>query len=547
MARCAGDAGWRASTGSLPGWRGITCPPMLEPRIYRTGLVALALALLVCAFSLRDPSGPLATPLVPDVFDAPSAYATMSTLAHVGARRPGRRGDGEIANYVAARLRRYGFAVSASGFDAASAAGARTTENVTGTLAGSSTSTIAIVAPRDASGAPGAAPSGTAVLLELARALGNQTERHTIVVASVSGSAGAAGAARLARSLSGPVDAVLVLGDMASTRVRQPVILPWSRGPALAPGVLRATVAAALSDQARLASDGVGVASQVMHQAFAVSSSAQAPFNDAGEPAVLISRSSEQRPDATAPDGAPTAQETIGAMGRAVLQSVDALDQAPDLPRPSAYLTLGNKELGAGPMRLLVLALIAPVALALLDAGARVRRRRLLRWRRHIGTAAGMLRGSDAQSGVVAALAVLCGAALVIWALNPLAALMLVPALHLWIWLAADVRWPYGLRLGVWLLGLAVPAVAVVFYADSAHLDVAGVLRNGVQMIAGGQLGPVAVALWSAACACAAAVLGLARRVAPTPRPVPALGAARAPLGHAGPRTLGASRSALRR
>jgi hypothetical protein len=325
------------------------------------------------------------------------------------------------------------------------------------------------------------------------------------------------------------------------------VIVPWSRGPALAPEVLRATVATALAAQARLASDGVGVPSQIMHQAFAVSSSAQAAFNDAAEPALLISRSSEQRPAATAPDGAPTAQETIGAMGRALLQSVDALDQGPDLPRPSAYLTLGNKELGAAPMRFLVLALLVPVALAVLDAGARVRRRRLLRWRRRRGTAAGVLRGPDAQSGVVAALAVLCGAALVMWALNPLAALMLVPALHLWIWLAADVRWPYGLRLAVWLLGVALPAVAVICDADSAHMDVAGVLGDGVQMIAGGQLGPIAVALWSAACGCAAAVLGLACRAAPTPRPVPAPRAAPAPLAHAGTRTLGASRSALRR
>jgi hypothetical protein len=107
----------------------------------------------------------------------------------------------------------------------------------------------------------------------------------------------------------------------------------------------------------------------------------------------------------------------------------------------------------------------------------------------------------------------LCAAALAIWAFDPLAALLLLPALHLWIWLdAARGRCARALQLGLWSLGVAVPALALVFYGESYHLGVLEVAWNAALMIAGGQLAPAAVALWCVAWGCIVGVLELAWR-----------------------------------
>jgi hypothetical protein len=112
----------------------------------------------------------------------------------------------------------------------------------------------------------------------------------------------------------------------------------------------------------------------------------------------------------------------------------------------------------------------------------------------------------------------LCAAALAIWTFDPLAALLLLPALHLWIWLdAARGRCARALKLGLWSLGVAAPALAFVFYAESYRLGVLEVAWNAALMIAGGQLAPVAVALWCVAWGCIVGVLELAWRREPRP------------------------------
>ena len=79
---------------------------MLDPRIYRAGFVALALALVLAAFSLLDQQGPLRSNLAPDAFSAQNALGLMSSLARRHPdRRPGSAGDGAVAAYVARRLR----------------------------------------------------------------------------------------------------------------------------------------------------------------------------------------------------------------------------------------------------------------------------------------------------------------------------------------------------------------------------------------------------------------------------------------------------------
>ena len=63
---------------------------MLDPRIYRTGLLAVVLGAFVLAFSLYNQQGPSGTTLAPDAFNGQNAYSTMWQLAsQYPSRRPG--------------------------------------------------------------------------------------------------------------------------------------------------------------------------------------------------------------------------------------------------------------------------------------------------------------------------------------------------------------------------------------------------------------------------------------------------------------------------
>ena len=69
-------------------------------------------------------------------------------------------------------------------------------------------------------------------------------------------------------------------------------------------------------------------------------------------------------------------------MGRAALQTINALDSGPKVPAPSAYLLFSGKVVPAWAIRLFVLALMVPVLAATIDGMARARRRGhpILRW-----------------------------------------------------------------------------------------------------------------------------------------------------------------------
>ena len=88
---------------------------MLDPRIYRTGLVAVALAVIVFAFSLESqPAGPQTT-LAPDAFNPQNAQNTLSSLARkFPSRPPGSPEDSRMADYVAASLGKLGYSVGSS-------------------------------------------------------------------------------------------------------------------------------------------------------------------------------------------------------------------------------------------------------------------------------------------------------------------------------------------------------------------------------------------------------------------------------------------------
>lgn len=581
------------------------------------GLIPVALAVIVLAFSLHHQQAALQTTLAPDAFNGQYAYSTMQKLAaSYPNRRPGSFGDDALASYVAAQLRGDGFVVTTDLFRGRTAVGTRTLENVVGLRAGLESGSIVVVAHRDALGSPADADlSGTAVLLDLARVLSGETQHRSVVLASTSGSTGAIGALRLARQLARPIDAVLVLGDLAGTRVRQPVVVPWSNGQQLAPPVLRTTLAAALQAQASLPSRQAGLAGQFAHLAFPFAASELGPFAPHGLPTVLLSVSGERAPAS----GEPTSPERITAMGRTVLQAMIALDSGPSVPAPSSYLLYDGKVVPAWAIRLLVLALILPVLGATVDGLARARRRghSITRWAAWVlaaavplvlgvlvvfgGKLAGLIDiappgpvGAGAvplHGGGIAVLAliacalvvgfawlrplmirllkpggggpsaepygpgaaagllvVLCVVSLAIWITNPFAAALLVPAMHLWMWIVVpDVRLRAPVAAALFVAGLAPPVLVALYYALTLGLGPVGAAWNAVLLIAGGQVGVVFVLEGCVAIACAVSVAAIAVRAARQPRPEETPVTIRGPVTYAGPGSLGGTESALRR
>lgn len=349
---------------------------MLDPRIYRAGLIPALLALVIAAFSIEQPPPALTAALPPDSFNGTVANASLRALrASYPSRRPGSAGDRRLASHAGAVLRASGFEVRVRSFDARTAIGSRRLQTVTGVRAGTSSRRIVVVAHRDAL-EPGAADalSGTAALLELARVFRGRTLNKTLVFVSTSGgSGGAAGATEAAAHLGAPIDGVIVLGDLAGKRVRRPLVVPWSNSVDVAPQQLRRTVAAAVALESGLQAGDSGPAGQFARLAFPLTVGEQGALGAAGLPAVLLSVSGERGPggaDAVDPD-------RFTAMGRAVLRSITALDNRSQAPRaPRAEVLAAGKLAPGWAVRLLVGALILPVAMAAIDGFARVRRRR---------------------------------------------------------------------------------------------------------------------------------------------------------------------------
>ncbi len=347
---------------------------MLDVRIYRTGLAVAALALVVLAFSLTNQQGPRSASLAPEAFNAANVSSAMTSIARNDpVRAPGSDGDTALATQVAASFSQRGFSVTKGTFTAQTADGTRTLENVVASRPGMESGSIVIVAHRDARGSPAkAGVSGTATLMELARDLAGETLNRTIVLASTSGSDGTAGAIKLASSTAGPIDAVIVLGDLASAHAHQPIVIPWSTKPRVAPPLLRNTLAAAIHSQSSLSVGSVGVGAQFAHLAFPLTLTEQAPFGARGVPAVELSVTGERQAGANAPL-AGTAQ--LAGLGRAVLATISALDSGPTSDAPSAYVLLDGKVVPGWAISLFVLTLLVPVALTSIDALARARRR----------------------------------------------------------------------------------------------------------------------------------------------------------------------------
>ena len=520
---------------------------MFDGRIYRAALVPLLLVIVIAGFSLVSRSVPLGSTLAPDAFNGPRAYAGLQALVkRFPDRRPGSSGDEALAAHVARSLEELGspsgpggqssqgaaaggFQVSIRHFKARTIEGERTLTTVIAERPGSTgESPIAILAHRDAVGHGSAAElSGTAALLELARVFSQSETRRTIVLVSTSGgSGGYGGAADFVAHWGHPLDAALVLGDLAGATVRRPMVLSFSAHPSTAPESLERTLDSAISQEAGSDPGNLDAAAEFAHFAFPLATGEEAPLNSVGVPAVLFQASGQRGPSAKEP----VSETRLLGFGRAALSAIYALDEGPNIPASSTpRLQVGGKLLPAWTIRMLAIALLLAPVLVSVDALARLRRRRepVLPWLGWVLTAAlpfllcalfafvlgalGIVAAPSAQLSAVslpadgsaggatlacglvfvfallgwpalvrraslpprpsadaAGLAitlVLLTVALVVWLFNPYACLLLVPATHLWL-LAVEARrrLPVQPRTGALLAVLAgtVPLVLLL-------------------------------------------------------------------------------------
>jgi hypothetical protein len=511
---------------------------MFDGRIYRAAFVPLLIVLAIAGFSLASRPGPARSMLAPDAFNGPRAFADLQTLAaRFPERRPGSAGDDALAAYIARTLTGLGrptsstptpsdaagggFQVSTRRLHEQTVDGARTLTTVIAERPGSTgMSPIAIVAHRDAVARGSMAElSGTAALLELAQVFSQSETRRTIVLVSTSGgSGGDAGAADFARHGTHPLDAALVLGDLAGVLAHKPFVLPFSSSRGLAPETLQLTLDSAISQEVGVAPGSPSGVAQLAHLAFPLATGEEAPLNAAGVPSVLVQLGGERAPSSSERVSA----TRLSSFGRAVLSATYALDEGPDIAHGSPpHLLVGRKLLPGWAIRLLALALLLPSLLASVDALARLRRRRepILRWVAWVlsgglpflmGALFAILLGTlgivaapaaqlpaaslqadgsvaaavistafvlalallawpalvrrlalpvrpSAEGAGLAVMLVLLGIALLAWVLNPFACLLLVPATHLWLLAVETAR--QGGRIPVRARGAALLAI----------------------------------------------------------------------------------------
>ncbi len=606
---------------------------MLDGRIYRMSLIIPALALLVLAFSISAQPRGLHSPLSPIAFDGATVNSTMRDLAlEYPDRTPGARSDQNVATEVSTSLRRNGFAVSTDEFPAQTGHGQKVLENIVATRAGSATGegAVVVIAPRDEPGVAGM--SGTAMLLELGRVLGGEALDRQVVLASVSGAPGAVGAQRLAAHLPRPIDAVIVLGDVASTHRVQPLIVPWGTGNLIAPARLRNTLSSALSGQSGVHPAAPHLLSQLAHLAFPLTVSQQGPFVAQGIPAIDFSLSGERGPRAA---GSALGAGALGGIGQGVLAAITALDSGHSVGAPSDDVLFDGQIVPSWAIAGFVLSLIVPVLLALIDGLARARRRRYpvvpallavlgaaapflcaglvlvignalgafssppgptdpgavplsgggiavmavallaglgasvipyavfvwiaalhdvrpAREEVRAPTARAPRRGPDRpDDGTAIAMGlVLVGVALLLWYANPLAAALVVPALHLWIW---GVDSDLAILGGAWtrslmvVLGAIPTAAVVVFYGHALGFGAGQLAYEAVLLLAGHIVSWVAAVEWALVLGCMVTAVVLIVVGARRPEPALAPVTVRGPLSYAGPGSLGGTKSALRR
>mgnify|MGYP006277272361 CR=1 FL=1 len=349
---------------------------MLNGRLYRLSWLVALVALLVALLTLESPGGAPDPPL-PPAFDAIAARGLAAELNGVAPTRvPGTAGDRRAADWVATHLEQVpgATAVHRQVFAVSTPGGRVTTQNVYVSLpartGASSRRAIIISAPRDTPPGVRGGESGSAVLVQLARALGTVArERPVLVVSTGASTLGNAGARWfMERFDQVPVEGALSLDDPAGDPTALHI---WDDGQdgRRALGLGAAAAQAAGRAQAAVA-DGPGPFAQIAMMGVPQTSGDQAAYITAGVPSVSLAA----RPETPMTGGNLATEAALGTAGRTAETLLSSLDLVDRVPRPSAGLMIGGRELTSAMSRLVILLLALPILVAALDLVVRLRR-----------------------------------------------------------------------------------------------------------------------------------------------------------------------------
>lgn len=517
------------------------------------------------------------------LFDGRVALADAQRLADTQPdRRAGADGDVITAGTVATRLRAQHFAVAVDrfedeGHDLINVVGRRPGE-LTRQLV-----VIAARDANHVPDVAGSASDTAALLEIARTLEGRATGKTVVLASVDGSTLGDAGARRLARQLtaSGSVEAILVISQTAVEKARGSLLVPWSNG-AMRTGLrLQRTIAESIRQEVERggAGRGVGVFAQLARLAFPLGIGDQAPLLDAGFDALRLSGSGELPPGGRPAASA----NRLGSLGRATLRALFAYDAAGRVPeQPSSFLVFAQKTIPAWAVALVVATLLLPLPATAIDAFARARRRReaVAPWIRWLGAGlvpfaiayalaeflsltgqspdpppapvdpalfgldgsalislsvclvifvlawvflrprlAGGLPAPDRPGAGSALALVLTLAAIAVWAVNPFAALALLPAFHLWL-LAATVPdvLPRPAAIGMVLGGLLLPLVVWIAVLARLSLDPFEGAWYVYVLVTGHHIGLYSVAVAALVAVCFAGALSIALGRRPHPR-----------------------------
>jgi hypothetical protein len=364
-------------------------------RTYRGTLLLVGIPLLIAAFTVSRPEQ-LPPPSLPPSFDQQAAVETARELAlQFPDRSPGAATAKQASDWVADRLRSYGFRVQRDRFSAdIPGLGQQPLENVYAVVPGRSGEALVVVAHRDNVGVgPGANDnaSGTGALLELARGYGLRalstpgvaarplTPAHTIVfLSSDAGTFGGIGTIRFLdhSPYRNRIEAAInlaAIGGEEDLRLDIAADRPRSPDPTLVQTAASRVEQRTGSTPRR--TSGLG---QLIDLAFPFSFYEQAPFVGHGVPAFTLTTANERPPLPEDDTLDSLVNRRIGEAGGAAEGVLGSLDEGVALPRTtSTYVYLGPRIIRGWAIKLVLIAALLPFLLAAVDLFARCRRRRI--------------------------------------------------------------------------------------------------------------------------------------------------------------------------
>jgi hypothetical protein len=353
-------------------------------RLYRIAWLAVALPLLLLAFTVSRPSA-LPRPILPQTFDGQAAAQLASTLENAPqyaakVRQPGSNGDANAAAWFHDQMTGLGLKAKSENFGATiPGVGKTQLQNVLAVVPGRSPQTIVVTAHRD-TGGTGLTPTrdnaaATAALVQIAETYTHVKPEHTLVFLSTDGgTVGGLGArwfvdhAPEARN----VVAVVNLDTIGTSGV--PRIEISGPGPHSPSPTLLGSAIARLTDQAHATPGRTSLFGQLFDLAFPLSLYEQWPFLGHGISAITITTAGN-RP-ASDPPVAQLDTARLGQVGGAAQALVTSLEQGLELSQgTSSYVYFAGRIVHGWAIALVLIALFVPFAVASVDLFARCRRR----------------------------------------------------------------------------------------------------------------------------------------------------------------------------